>query len=369
MVRAVRLFVWVAFILAPVFITLPVARAQGNVLVTLLRPPPNQLRVADLWKVDLNNLTDRDFTIYLHGTADEETDGRIVDARSKTFRLLAHQRVRVTGAMLEPITVDQWNDRYKDVILRSGQVPTGSYRVCVEVLVAETDSLLGTDCYDQPVEIEQYTPPILVFPLDESTVVEKLPTFNWLPPSPVRQGDRMSYQLRIVEVLGRQTALDAMASNPAFFDLREITTNSFRFPVGARGFIVGSTYAWQIRAFLTQRYGDRVPLGESEIWWFTYGDAMHEQRDPTDEGQQDLPPGRNPTPPVRETDTDIQLTDVGGPQIRTRATVPVSKDLEIKPGLVPPGIDLDKRITAKPPVYTLSPMALRALMHTCQGAD
>jgi hypothetical protein len=363
MIGRVRLLVSIATMLLVPAIVL----AQGNVTVTLLRPPPNQLRVADLWKVDLNNMTDRTFTVYLHGTAEEQSDGLIVDARSHEFRLLPRQKVRLTGTMLEPITVDEWHEGYKDVIFRSGQVPTGSYRVCVEVLLAENDSLLGTDCYDQ--EIEQLSPPILIFPIDESTVVDKYPTFNWLPPTPARQDDRLTYQLRIVEVLGRQTGFDAMESNPAFFDLRDITSNSLRFPIGARGFIVGNTYAWQIRAYMPTRTGERRPIVESEIWTFTYGTIDDQGRDPDDkEGDDDPVLGRGDTPPIRGRSNDIEIVDTDIPTIGTRSKPPVTKDLAIKQGFVPPGIDLAKVIVAKPELM-LNLMALRALMHTCQGGD
>ena len=365
MAGAIRLLVWIALIVCAPAVML----AQGGVSVTLFRPPPNQLAIADLWKVDLNNTTDRSYTVYLHGSATEATDGLIVDARSREFVLPARTRMRVTGSMLEPITVDEWNNAYKATILRSGRVPTGDYRVCVEVLVAGSDSLLGTDCYDQ--SIEQLSPPILVFPLDESVVTLRLPTFNWLPPAPVRSGDMISYQLRIVEVLGRQTALDAMASNPAFFDLRNITTNSLRYPLGARGFEVGRTYAWQIRAFMPQRMGDRQPIGESEIWWFTYGVIGEKDGggDDDDRGNDDdRPELGDRTPPTLPglRDPDISVGDRTTPPI-TRERVTVLKDQSLKPGFIPPNINLNE-VVAKP-IYALNPMVLRALLHTCQGAD
>ena len=363
---AIRLVLWlVAALILPAG-----ALAQRSVLVTLFRPPENELRVADLWRVDLQNLTDTAHTIYLHGFAEEDADGRIVDARSRTFVLAARARVRVTGSMLEPITVDEWNEEYKTILLRSGKVPTGSYHVCVEVIQVSTGDVIGSDCYTKDIEIEQLTPPILVFPLDEGTVTDRLPTFNWLPPTPVRSGDRISYQLRIVEMLGRQTPYDAMASNPAFFDYRDITTNSFRYPLGARGFVIGRDYAWQIRAFLAARYGQTVPVGESEVWRFTYGSLINpndpglgeddgsgrENRDPV----RGLPPlrGRDITTPV---DADLP-TNVG------RNTPPVIKDLSIRPGFIPPNIDLNDIVAVKP-TWVLNPMVLRALMHTCQGGD
>src|SRR5688500_7211762 len=103
-----RILLILTALVAPVL-----AHAQGSVLVTLFRPPENELRVADLWRVDLQNLTDTAQTIYLRGYADENGDGRIVDARTREFVLRPSARIRVTGSMLEPITVDEWNEEYK----------------------------------------------------------------------------------------------------------------------------------------------------------------------------------------------------------------------------------------------------------------
>jgi hypothetical protein len=124
-----RLVCIVALILAPVLV-----RAQGAILVVLTQPPPNQLRVSDLWKVDLTNTSNADVQVYLRGYADEETDGRVVDARSRVFTVPANRHIRVTGTLLEPITVDEWNERYKTIVLRTGLMPTGTYHVCVEVI-------------------------------------------------------------------------------------------------------------------------------------------------------------------------------------------------------------------------------------------
>src|SRR5688572_17413283 len=96
---ASKTLLWIiALVLAPVIL-----RAQGPILITLTQPPPNQLRISDFWKVDLTNTTNADVEVYLRGYADEATEGRIVDARSKIITVPANKHIRVTGTMLEPI--------------------------------------------------------------------------------------------------------------------------------------------------------------------------------------------------------------------------------------------------------------------------
>lgn len=237
--------------------------AQVN--VNLHRPPPNQLHVADLWRVDLTNTTKAPLIVYLHGTAIESNKKVVVvDAQTTTFTLQPGTKM-VNGNDLSPIKINTADPFYRNITTATGQVPSGDYTVCVEVVEAKSGAILGKDCYDQHIDLSG--PPILILPPDESTVQEKLPNFSWLPPAPLPGGTKVRYQLKIVEVYGRQTAYDAMLSNPAYFLQPSLTTPYFPFPLSARPFVDGHIYAWKVTA---TNVGDRSPLGESEVWSFTF---------------------------------------------------------------------------------------------------
>lgn len=254
---------WIPVVVGFISLFLPLLLpAQGQIGIVLTQPPPNQLKVADLWRIRLTNTTGQTIKVYLYGTADEAKDGPIVAATTAVFDLPPGVKT-VTGNDIQPIDADYFNDRYKQFFLRTGQAPTGDYRVCVRVIDAATRAELGTDCYDQVVQI--VTPPVLVNPDDESTVNDRLPVFSWIAPTPLKPGQRPTYQLKIVEILGRQTPYDAMMSNPAFFTRERIPSQLFAFPIAARGFRADQRYAWRI----TATDGD-FPLGQSEIWFFTW---------------------------------------------------------------------------------------------------
>lgn len=237
-------------------------RAQGNVRVQLFRPPPNQLKIADLWRIRLTNTTSESIQVTLFGTVTELRDGLLVDARSSVFTLDPGTRL-VVGSELEPIDATYYDDRYKDAFLRTGSAPDGTYRVCISVRDASTDAELGTDCYDQL--IMNTRPPILVLPENESLVEDPSVVFTWLPPAPVNPGDRVTYRLKIVEIIGRQTPYDAMQSNPAWHERDRIVNPFYMWPLGAREFRPDREYAWMVTA---ERGG--FPLGESEIWSFRW---------------------------------------------------------------------------------------------------
>ncbi len=252
-----------ALLLTLVAMTVAAASSDAQVIVSLLRPPPNQLRMADLWKITLTNTTGQTLQVYLRGFVTEVVAGQIADAQSKVFSLPPGTHF-LTGNDVSPITVNEAREPYKGIATATGTVPSGEYEVCVYVKLASNDEDLGHDCYTQ--RIEQVTPSIPVSPGNESYVMETWPTFVWTPPVPLPDGIRPEYTIRIVEVIGEQTGYDAMTSNPAWYTRDGILTSIFVYPTSARSFQVGKRYAWQISA-----RAETLSLGESEIWSFTYG--------------------------------------------------------------------------------------------------
>lgn len=238
------------------------AVAQTEVSVQLFQPAPNQLKIADLWRIKLVNTTQNTYTVCLFGTLEETAIGKLlVDATTARFTLPPGTKI-VSGSEIQPIDANYYDDRYKQIFLRTGQAPAGEYRICVEVRLDCGAQVLGRDC--KSARVQPLTPPILISPADQSTVEDRFPTFSWLPPAPLRN-QRPTYQLRIVEVLGRQTPYDAMGSNPSWFERANLGPTVLQYPISARPFVPGNRYAWMIKAF-----SDGFPMGESEIWWFTY---------------------------------------------------------------------------------------------------
>lgn len=258
MVRAASLVLGLVLLLSPTLV------AQ-NVTIILFQPPPNQLRVADLWRVNLVNTSRTPVEIYLRGTVTEARDGLVVDAESRVFTLPPGSS-QFTGSQLEPIRVNSSNDRYREILTRTGTAPTGEYTICVYAIEVATGAEIGDNCITHAVE--RFSPPILISPTDASPLNEKLPVFTWTPPVPTpRSRTGLSYRLRIAEILGRQTPYDALQSNPAFFERRDIRTPVLQYPPTARSFTQGRRYAWGISA-----YDGTVEIGESEVWSFTATD-------------------------------------------------------------------------------------------------
>jgi hypothetical protein len=109
-----------------------------------------------------------------------------------------------------------------------GQLPSGDYDICVDVINAATGDILGTDCVTQEVLLVSQV--ALVYPTDALTLLpeNKYPIFTWIPPVPVAKGTQLTYKLKIVDVYGMQSGYDAMQSNPLYYSNSSIKSTSFQ---------------------------------------------------------------------------------------------------------------------------------------------
>jgi len=218
-----------------------------QVQVILKQPPPNQLYIEDLWKITLNNTTNTTFTVYITGKATETNQGEILSGITKSFSL--YPGIKNLGSNdLGNIDVDYKNSEIKDIIKYTGSVPAGNYNICISVFNASDNQQIGNSCIYH--EVNTYSEPVLISPLDLSIVKDVLPVFNWLPPMPITAGQRITYSLIIVEMLARQTPVDALLSNPSFFEQKDIVSNSLQYPISSSKFEDNKTYAWKVRAYV-----------------------------------------------------------------------------------------------------------------------
>lgn len=253
------------FVLAILTISQTVFAQEFSIILSA--PPPNQMRLADLWRVTLINTSQQARTVYLHGTGEEAKDGFVVDAETRFFSLPAGTKV-VTGQFVQPVKVKRSNSRYRGIVENTGTVPSGDYHICVEIVDSASRQVLAKDCFDQ--RVEQMSPPILQLPDNGETVLDSLPNFSWLPPSPIPldMASKVRYKLKIVEIYGVQTPQQAMQANPSHFERNDIIPPLFIYPFSARKLEAGKKYAWNI----TAQFNDGYPIGISEIWSFTMTD-------------------------------------------------------------------------------------------------
>ena len=125
------------FILSGLFVLLFFPGSQAQVSLSYTQPPPNQWKFADFWKVVITNTGNADQTIYLYGTLEESTEGKIAEATSAKFLLPKNYAGPLKTSWLQPVNQKYLNRKYEDTYRKTNTMPDGTYIICVTVYNAE----------------------------------------------------------------------------------------------------------------------------------------------------------------------------------------------------------------------------------------
>ena len=229
--------------------------SQNQVISRLKQPPPNRFGISDLWSIDLNNTTRKEIKGYIIGTLSEEKDGLIIEARTKLFTIKPGNNT-YTQKDFPNADVSYYNNRYKEILLRTGGAPDGDYKICITVY-NEADEVIGLEnCIFH--SVRQLSNITLISPEDNSSLPQEELVFSWLPLPSAKE-----YSLKIVELIGKQSPVVAMRDNRPFFQKDGIKVPNFQYPMNERKLNENKTYAWKV--YLKEN----PEATASEIWTFT----------------------------------------------------------------------------------------------------
>lgn len=213
--------------------------AGDKIKIKLHQPLPNMLGVADMWNLDLDNTSGGDMKIYLTGTASEDKDGLIIEGKSKPFTIKPG-RTSYKYSDFSGAEVKYNNGKYKEIILRTGNAPEGSYTICVTAY-NESGEVVGLEnCIMQTV---QQTGSIsLISPSDGEEVNPGQPLlFAWalLP----KGGP---YSLKIVQLADEQSPDVAFRTERPILEKVGIQITSYQYNSADVKLETGKKYAWQV---------------------------------------------------------------------------------------------------------------------------
>ncbi len=236
----------------------------GPVKVTLHHPPPGQFGIEKLWWVEIDNPTQNTYdSCYLQGEILEATKGLVFRANSRKFQLPPGKKILRGRKDVDPLW-DVWHaPGYEKFAARTGGLPEGNYTF---IVLLQPD--LGGDTVEFQIRLPG--PPRLISPRDGTKIPhnQKQPMFNWTPPTSPPPG--IKYRLRIVEILPGQTKEEAMRSNQPWYEGKNFTNLSLRYPLSARSFASGKQFAWQVE--ILDQTG--ATLNRSEIWAFSIEELL-----------------------------------------------------------------------------------------------
>jgi hypothetical protein len=151
-------------------------------------------------------------------------------------------------------------------VLTTGELPEGSYQLCLRALSAQRQPLSQQQCGSFQIILAD--PPVLLAPI-RGALVSPTPLLQWTPSSPSVPG--LVYRLTVKVRYAGQTPAQAMASNPVRIQ-HDVSTTSFQVPVTEQLLPdpLDPNYAghvWQVQALY-----NGVPYGRnrglSQIEWF-----------------------------------------------------------------------------------------------------
>jgi len=236
---------------------------QAQFTLRIYPPPPNQLRVEDLWKVDVTNNSGQARIVYFHGEITEARKGSLFRANSNEFESPPGKK-RITSRDIRDIRDEWYAEGNKEFIIRTGTVPAGSYDACLSLMDASTGQELVKQCIH--IEVRPAGPPRLISPKAGKGKEVKRPVFTWTKPAPLPAGERVFYKFKIVEVYKGQTKEEAMRSNPPWYEEDRISRTTFQYPLKAKDLDPEKQYAWQVQSFYEGGFPLGTNRGMSEIW-------------------------------------------------------------------------------------------------------
>jgi len=216
--------------------------AGDKIKLKLHQPPPNKMPITSLWKLDIENTTKDNLTIYLGGTASGEKQGMIVEGKTNTFSVKPGKSTYGYDDFKSG-EVNWMNKTIQEVIFRTGEVPSDVYTICVTAYYENGQIADVEQCITHPVERPTEGMITLISPSDgEEIDAETGLNFMW-----VGTGLKGPYTFQIVEIKKGQTPEQAFKENRMFYEKDKIANTSFMYPIEALKMEEGKKYAWVIK--------------------------------------------------------------------------------------------------------------------------
>lgn len=216
------------------------ALANEKIKLRLHQPPPNQLGVKDLWKLDITNTTRENINIYLTGTATETKKGLIVSGKSLVFSVSPGKKTYTYDDFKSGEV--NWKDKsIQEVLLRTGNVPEGEYTICVTAFYENNEIADQESCIEQSIKLEGSIS--LISPSDGEEIDPNQPlTFTWTPLPGAKE-----YTLKLVEVKGDESPEAAMKRDGGGMPNRISMNAKYQLlPSEIKKLEIGKKYAWMV---------------------------------------------------------------------------------------------------------------------------
>ena len=231
--------------------------------ITIMPLPTSNIYFrSQLWNLSVSNVGTAPVEARLQiKMKDIRTQDYILSGMSATFNLRPGLQV-LNSDLLEPI-VYHYESGASQGSYDNTSLSVGQYQICYQLFfTANEDQVIGADdCED--LVIEPLSPPLLIIPENDSTVIESNPNFSWTPPSPITMFSELNYDILISEVYEGQSINAAIQENIPVQHIYNLQQSFLSYPLSGAQLEKGKKYVWQVVAKDQQIVGSK-----SDVWSF-----------------------------------------------------------------------------------------------------
>ncbi len=230
------------------------AAGQSQLLVNLTYNNPYELKVNDLYTLQITNSGGREnMKMLIDVTAQglvyhSETSPFLCDAGSSNYTYNSFQIKQSSYS----------NASTYEITKNTGLFPAGDYYICYKLINLTTNEEVQ-NCINY--EVTPITPILLLNPSQDNIISTLYPQLMWLAPTPALASN-VPYTLRIVERQGKQSCYEAIKRNYEVLKQTDITQTSLIYPMNAMPLENYKTYCWQVITPINRKV-------DSEVWGFT----------------------------------------------------------------------------------------------------
>ena len=237
-------------------------QAFGQVVINVQLPASSIYLKNQLWNLSLVNADAWEPNIRIELLlTDVATNQPVLSAISGQM-ILRKGVTQVNPTSASPVTYNVLNPGYNVDANPMGYLPLGTFNICYRLLaLGHTSERVAEEC--EIIEIEPLSPPQLILPFDEDTLLVTRPLFTWLAPSPQIFMSNPSFDLNVVEVLPSQNSASAIQQNIPVYSETNLSLTAQSYPASYPELDTAKLYAWQITA-----KNNNNSVAKSEVWTF-----------------------------------------------------------------------------------------------------
>ena len=193
----------------------------------------------------INNSSTNKQTAYLYVEISSDVEGLVGKGYSRSFvSSPGIVQFDKTSNQLFDSTLLTYDRSFEEAFIRNGELPSRNYTVCVTLFKSGNNQELAKIC--EILRTQKFQPPLNQFPFNRDTIRQENLNFQWIREQP--NGNGFSYQILLVELLGKQSPNSAFATNNIFWKSIPEKIPSSIYPTSARPLIKNQRYAWLVEA-------------------------------------------------------------------------------------------------------------------------